>query len=231
MSLPPRYAIAKKGQVDKYSKIFGLFGNLAIRVCQGPSTCTRTFKHGDPGYEVGDSTAICSSRNRKLTIVSEFSIKASILIFRSCRSLTNFETNFCFKMPKLFAYARERVINLYSSGESVTKITKLLQGEGINASRSAVSSFLSRYRRTGSIQDAKRSYCGRRTKLSNDHVKFIDDRMKENDELTSAELREKLSKECHVEVSATTVRRVNRYRQTARQELESRELCCSVMFK
>ena len=34
------YAIAKKGQVDKYSKIFGLFGNLGIRVCQGPSTCT-----------------------------------------------------------------------------------------------------------------------------------------------------------------------------------------------
>jgi hypothetical protein len=34
--------------------------------------------------------------------------------------------------------------------------------------------------------------------------------MKENDELTSAELREKLSKECHVEVSATTVRRVKR---------------------
>jgi hypothetical protein len=52
MSLPPRYAIAKKGQVDKYSKICGLFGNLALRVCQGPSTCTRTFKHGDPGYEV-----------------------------------------------------------------------------------------------------------------------------------------------------------------------------------
>ena len=71
-----------------------------------------------------------------------------------------------------------------------------------------MSSFLSRYRRTGSIQDAKRS--GRKAKLSNDHVKFIDDKMKENDELTSAELREKLSKECHVEVSATTVRRVKR---------------------
>ena len=42
------------------------------------------------------------------------------------------------------------------------------------------------------IQDAKRS--GRKTKLSNDHVKFIDDRMKENDELTSAELREKLGR-------------------------------------
>ena len=26
-------------------------------VCQGPSTCTRTFKHGDPGYEVGVATA------------------------------------------------------------------------------------------------------------------------------------------------------------------------------
>jgi transposase len=111
-------------------------------------------------------------------------------------------------MPKLSAYARERVINLYSSGESVTTITKLLQGEGIKASRSAVSYFLSRYRRNGSIQDAKRS--GRKTKLNNDHVKFIDDRMKENDELASAELREKLSKECHVEVSAITVRRVKR---------------------
>jgi transposase len=71
-----------------------------------------------------------------------------------------------------------------------------------------VSSFLSRYRRTGSIQDAKRS--GRKAKLGNDHVKFIDDKMKENDKLKSAELREKMSKECHVEVSATTVRRVKR---------------------
>ena len=32
--------------------------------------------------------------------------------------------------------------------------------------------------------------------------------MKENDELTSEEFREKLSKECGVEVSATTIRRV-----------------------
>jgi hypothetical protein len=67
MSLSPRYAIAKKGQVDKYSKIFGLFGNLAIRVCQGPTTCTRTFKHGDPGYEVANFSG--AGGDEKLKII------------------------------------------------------------------------------------------------------------------------------------------------------------------
>jgi hypothetical protein len=39
--------------------------NYAIRVCHGPSTCARTFKHGDPGYEVGLTLA-----RRKLSSVS-----------------------------------------------------------------------------------------------------------------------------------------------------------------
>ena len=111
-------------------------------------------------------------------------------------------------MPKLSQYARERVVSLHSAGTNLTKIAKLLEEEGIKASRSAVNLFVSRYQQTSSFQDAKRS--GRKSKLNREHLGFIDRKMKENDELTSGELKEKLSKECGVEVSARTIRRVKR---------------------
>ena len=110
------------------------------------------------------------------------------------------------KMPKLSRYARQRVIALYSAGISLTKIAKLLEEEGIKALRSAVSLFVSRYQQTSSFQAAKRS--GRKCKLKSEHLEFIDNKMKENNELTSKELKEKLSKECGVEVSPTTICRV-----------------------
>ena len=78
------------------------------------------------------------------------------------------------KMPKLSHYARQRVIALYSAGINLTKIAKLLEEEGIKASRSAVSLLVSRYQRTNSFQDAKRS--GRKCKLKNEHLEFIDNK-------------------------------------------------------
>ena len=111
-------------------------------------------------------------------------------------------------MPKLSLYARQRVVTLHSAGINRTRIAKLLEEEGIKSSRSAVSLFLSRYQQTSSFKDAKRR--GRKSKLNHQHQRFIDYKMKENDELTSEELREKLSKECGVEVSAATIRRVKR---------------------
>ena len=111
-------------------------------------------------------------------------------------------------MAKLSMYARERAVALHFSGKNVTQIKKMLESEGIKTSRSAVSSFLSRYQNTGSLRDAKRS--GRKSKLQNEHVNFMDNALSENDELTSKELSEKLSTECGIQVSATTVRRVRR---------------------
>ena len=105
-------------------------------------------------------------------------------------------------------YARERVVALHFSGKNVTQIKKMLECKGIKTSRSAVSLFLSRYQNTGSLRDAKRS--GRKSKLQNEHVNFSDNALSENDELTSKELSEKLSTECGIQVSATTVRRVRR---------------------
>ena len=61
---------------------------------------------------------------------------------------------------------------------------------------------------TGSLRDAKRS--GRKSKLENEHVNFIDNALSKNDELISKELSEKLSTECGIQISATTVRRDQR---------------------
>ena len=84
----------------------------------------------------------------------------------------------------------------------------MLKCEGIKTSRSAVSLFLAQYQNTGNLRDAKRS--GRKSKLQNEHANFIDNALSKNDELTSKELSEKLSTECGIQVSASTVRRVRR---------------------
>ena len=70
---------------------------------------------------------------------------------------------------------------------SVVKITEALKEEGIETSRSAVNLFLLRYQRTDCIADAKRS--GWNPILNEEQLKFIDEKMKANDELTSLDLK------------------------------------------
>ena len=95
-----------------------------------------------------------------------------------------------------------------SSEKNTTRITKILAEEGINVSRTSVSKFLKRYRKSGSLFDAPRS--GRKSKLYQEHLTFIDENMKANDELTSEELRKLMSKECGLDISSSTIRRVRR---------------------
>ena len=109
-------------------------------------------------------------------------------------------------MGKLSEFTRNRIVSLKSSGTSITMIRNILEEEGIKTSRPAISLFLSRYERSGSLADAKRS--GRKPILSGRERDFIDDKMKNNDELTSSELKHLLSDKIGVNVSSSTVRRV-----------------------
>lgn len=74
-----------------------------------------------------------------------------------------------------------------------------LAEEGIITSRSAVCLFLSRYRKTGSLNDSSR--CGKKAILEEEDMAFVEDKMKENDELTAEGLKKKLEEErgvvCH----------------------------------
>ena len=83
-------------------------------------------------------------------------------------------------------YTRNCIISLRNSGQKITKIRDILEEEeGITTSRSAVSLFLSRYKKTGRINDEPRS--GRKPKLNDEELVLIDVTMRENDETTSCE--------------------------------------------
>ena len=107
-------------------------------------------------------------------------------------------------MGKLSQYTRNRMISLRESNNSIVTIVRILQSEGIRTSRNSVSSFIARYQRTASIDDAPRS--GRKAKLSAEDRNFIDEKMKQNDELTSAERQKLLKDERNVSVSTSTVK-------------------------
>ena len=96
------------------------------------------------------------------------------------------------------------MVTLKSTGHSNAGIAEILKGEGIKTSRSAVSLFVTRYRRTGTITDARRS--GRKGILDSDDKDFIDDKLKSN-ELTSTEIKNLLSNERGVNVSSAIIRR------------------------
>ena len=111
-------------------------------------------------------------------------------------------------MVKLSQYARNRVISLSMANTSIANIVKLLEEDRIKTSRTSVSAFIARYRRTGSIDDAQRS--GRKSILSEEDLSFIDEKMKANDELTSGEIQKLLRDERSVTVSTSTIRNVRR---------------------
>lgn len=110
-------------------------------------------------------------------------------------------------MGKLSFYARKRIVNLHLLGINISQIVwKLTEEDGIIASRPAVSLFLSRFKRTGSLYNRPRK--GRNPKLGIRQFDVIDEEMKKNDELYSVELQRILLARCNITVSAQTIRRV-----------------------
>ena len=109
-------------------------------------------------------------------------------------------------MGKLSLYWRRRVVSLSKGNMNVPSIVRVLSEEGIVVSQTSVSKFLKRYRQSGSLLDAP--HTGRKSKILKKHLSFMDEKMKANDELTSEELKNLMSKACDLNISASTIRRV-----------------------
>ena len=100
-------------------------------------------------------------------------------------------------MGKLSFYARKRIVNLHLLGINISQIVrKLNEEDGIIVSRPAVSLFLSRFKRTGSLYDRPRK--GRNPILVIRHFDVIDEEIKKNDELSSLELQRILLARCNI---------------------------------
>lgn len=112
-------------------------------------------------------------------------------------------------MGRLSLYARERVINLRNHGTSYQMIVQSLANEdGIMVSRQAVSQCYRTYQETGKM--TARHGGGNSFILTEEHQKFIDDKIKENDELTGPELQKMIEEVYGVQASVATILRCRR---------------------
>ena len=104
---------------------------------------------------------------------------------------------------------RSRVISLWKSGFTVSKIQKRLQEENLTVSKKSLCLLIRKYRRTGSVADYRTTKPPR--KLQENHYRFIDVAMVHNDELSITMLHNMLTAEFpELTVSQSTVKRARR---------------------
>ena len=107
-------------------------------------------------------------------------------------------------MPKVSTYTRTRIELLHKQGLHPAGIFASLKSEGLSVSFPSVTHIIKKLSITGSVANLPRS--GRPQKLSIEGKAFIDQQMRNNDEMTSAQIKKKLAKH-GVAVSSSTVRR------------------------
>jgi hypothetical protein len=84
-------------------------------------------------------------------------------------------------MGRLSSYAKQRILHLHSTKHKISHIVRILGEEDIPTTRLTVSKFL---RRAHEGQQETRNMV-QRTKLKLEHLAFIDEEIKRNDELTA----------------------------------------------
>ena len=83
-----------------------------------------------------------------------------------------------------------RVIRMWEKQFKLKKIQSYLLEEGINISKNSLCALIKKYKQTGSVVDIKGKE--RPKLLSEEHIRFIDEAMANDDELTSTQLYKKL---------------------------------------
>ena len=86
--------------------------------------------------------------------------------------------------PVLSLYMKRRIVTLANLGNRFTTISKiLLDEENKKVSRQAVAYTVHKFRISNSLSSVRR--LGRKRKLTQEHLNFIDESYEKNDELTS----------------------------------------------
>ena len=88
-------------------------------------------------------------------------------------------------------YIKQRIVFYYHGRLKPPTIARCLSEEGITASRMGIHKFLRKYTTSGSI--ARRQGSGRRSKLTDDIKKLVDEKMHEDDETTAMQLHQMLT--------------------------------------
>ena len=83
-------------------------------------------------------------------------------------------------------YMKQRIIYLHSQGHKAPTIFKLLEEEGLKASRRGIAKFLQRYAKTGTI--GRKQGSGPRPKITEEIQALIEERMRSDDETSAVQL-------------------------------------------
>ena len=114
-------------------------------------------------------------------------------------------------MPRIAYHVRKSVIALHNAGYSVSAIHKRIAEEGVSVSVRSLYKLCRKYREHGSVLDLQRQR--RSKKLTPEMEDMIDIEMRNNDELTSVQLRSKLKEKYpSLEVSLSAIKLARRRR-------------------
>ena len=105
----------------------------------------------------------------------------------------------------LSTYQRERIASLSEEGISVSQIASILESEGRRTSRATVRKWVNRWETNRGLHDQHRS--GRPSKVTPEIAAFMEAKMEEDDEITSAELHRLIARHFSANISAPTLRR------------------------
>lgn len=107
---------------------------------------------------------------------------------------------------RLSTYIRERILSLRRTGKTIIEIKNdIFVTERVKISRQAVSAFLRRFARTGTIVDVNVN--NRRQLLTAEHLQFIDRKIEEDPEISGRELAHFVNEQFRLNVSPSTVKR------------------------
>lgn len=113
-------------------------------------------------------------------------------------------------MPRLDVDTRGRVVLLRSRGYSVADIRRRLSEEKIVVSAASIYKLLKKAKELGSVVDRNRRHTPRI--LCTEQLKFMDEALASDDELTARRLREMLEQKWpDLKVSLTTIKRARKY--------------------
>ena len=105
----------------------------------------------------------------------------------------------------LSLYWRQRIAHLFREGLKISQIASTMESEGRRTSRATVSKWISRLKSNQGLTDKHRS--GRPTKVTGVISAFIENKLEEDDEISSAELERLVARLFSVQISAPTIRR------------------------
>ena len=105
----------------------------------------------------------------------------------------------------LSSYQRGRIVSLSEEGKNISQIVTTLESEGRRTSRATVRKWVNRWKTNRGLQDRPRS--GRRNKITPEMAAFMEMKMEEDDEITSAELHRLISRNFATDITPPTIRR------------------------